>query len=121
MDELPSNPRAIYMKSLRWSKMTTLPLQLKGRYTPLRGNLVKTWIFPSGGHAFAAVRVLPTQTTQSRCVSPASKLLGAPGSHLRPLILRSWLCAAIKEPDGFVVNRRKPRELSVASTPLLLT
>jgi hypothetical protein len=51
----------IYMKSLRVGQMTMLPLQLKRRYIPLRGNMVRTWIFSSGGHAFVAVRVLPTQ------------------------------------------------------------
>jgi hypothetical protein len=41
MDELPSNPRAIYTKFLRVGQMTKLPLELKWRYTPLRGTLVK--------------------------------------------------------------------------------
>jgi hypothetical protein len=41
MDELPSNPQAIYMKSLRVGEMTKLPLELKIRYTPLRGKMVK--------------------------------------------------------------------------------
>jgi hypothetical protein len=31
------------------------------------------------------------------------------------LVLRSWLCGSTKEPSGFLVNHRKPRELSVAS------
>jgi hypothetical protein len=43
------------------------------------------------------------------CVPPASKLLGAPGSRLRPPSLRSWFCGSTKLPDGFVVNHRKPR------------
>jgi hypothetical protein len=30
-------------------------------------------------------------------------------------VLRSWLCGSIKEPSGFLVNHRKPRELGVAS------
>jgi hypothetical protein len=30
-------------------------------------------------------------------------------------VLRSWLCGSIKEPSGFVVNHRKPRELGLAS------
>jgi hypothetical protein len=42
-------------------------------------------------------------------VSPASKLLGKPRSHLRPSSLRSWLCGSTKEPGGFVVNRDKLR------------
>jgi hypothetical protein len=32
------------------------------------------------------------------------------------LVLRSWLCGSTKEPSGFLVNHRKPRELGVAST-----
>jgi hypothetical protein len=32
-------------------------------------------------------------------------------------ILRSWLCGSTKEPNGFLVNHRKPRELGVASAP----
>jgi hypothetical protein len=34
------------------------------------------------------------------------------------LVLRSWLCGSIKEPSGFLVNHRKPRELGVASANL---
>jgi hypothetical protein len=44
MEELPCNPRAIYMKSLWVGEMTKLLLVHKGRYTPLRGSMVKTWI-----------------------------------------------------------------------------
>jgi hypothetical protein len=29
-------------------------------------------------------------------------------------VLRSWLCGSTKEPSGFLVNHRKPRELGVA-------
>jgi hypothetical protein len=38
-----------------------------------------------------------------------SKLLGAPGSRLRPPSLSSWFCGSTKESDGSVVNHRKPR------------
>jgi hypothetical protein len=41
MDGLPRNPRAIYMESLWVGQMTKLPLALKLRYKPLRGNMVK--------------------------------------------------------------------------------
>jgi hypothetical protein len=61
MDELPRNPRAIYMKSLWVGQKTKLPLELKMRYRPLRGNMPKWHSSSSDGHAFAAVRVLPTQ------------------------------------------------------------
>jgi hypothetical protein len=30
-------------------------------------------------------------------------------------VLWSWLCGSTKEPSGFLVNDRKPRELGVAS------
>jgi hypothetical protein len=30
-------------------------------------------------------------------------------------VLRSWLCGSTKEPSGFLVNYREPRELGVAS------
>jgi hypothetical protein len=33
-------------------------------------------------------------------------------------VLRSWLCGSTKEPSGFLVNHRKPRELGVASANL---
>jgi hypothetical protein len=33
-------------------------------------------------------------------------------------VLRSWLCGSTKEPSGFLVNNRKPRELGVASANL---
>jgi hypothetical protein len=33
-------------------------------------------------------------------------------------VLWSWLCGSTKEPSGFLVNHRKPRELGVASTNL---
>jgi hypothetical protein len=57
------------------------------------------------------------QAPRSCHVSPVSKLPYAPGFRLRPSSLRSWLCGATKEPGGFVVNRRKPRELDATSTP----
>jgi hypothetical protein len=33
-------------------------------------------------------------------------------------VLRSWLCGSTKEPSGFLVNHRKPRDLVVASANL---
>jgi hypothetical protein len=33
-------------------------------------------------------------------------------------VLWSWLCGSTKEPSGFLVNHRKPRELGVASANL---
>jgi hypothetical protein len=31
------------------------------------------------------------------------------------LVLRSWLCGSTNEPNAFLVNHRKPRDLGVAS------
>jgi hypothetical protein len=33
-------------------------------------------------------------------------------------VLRAWLCGSAKEPSGFLMNHRNPRELGVASTNL---
>jgi hypothetical protein len=33
-------------------------------------------------------------------------------------VLQSWLCGSTKEPSGFLVNHRKPRELGEASANL---
>jgi hypothetical protein len=99
MDELPWNPRAIYMKSLRVGQMTKLPLEHKGRYTPLRGNMVKTWISSSGGQAFAAVRVLLTQAPRSRRVSPfieASRRARISSPPAEPPVLVLWLNQATR-------------------------
>jgi hypothetical protein len=49
------------MEFLWVGQMTKLPLQLKLRCTPLRGNMVKYHSSSSDGHAFAIVCVFPTQ------------------------------------------------------------
>jgi hypothetical protein len=62
--------------------------------TPLRGNMVKTWIFPSGGHAFAVVHVLPTQALRSRRVSPnieASRRTRIPSPPAKSPVFVLWL------------------------------
>jgi hypothetical protein len=45
--------------------------------------------------------------------SNRSGIVVAPSS-----VLQSWLCGSTKEPSGFLVNHRKPRELGVASANL---
>jgi hypothetical protein len=83
-----------YMKSLRVGQMTKLPVEPKRQYTPLRGNMVKTWLSSSGGHTFAAVRVLLTQAPQSHRVSPgieASRRVRIPSLPAEPLVLVLWL------------------------------
>jgi hypothetical protein len=65
-------------------------------------------VAPSDGCPATAPRLALAQALRSRCVSSASKLLDAPGSHLRPPSLQSWFCGSTKKPDGFLVNLRKP-------------
>jgi hypothetical protein len=52
--------------------MTTLPLQLKRKIHTPQGNMVKKWIFPFGGHAFATVLLpsdaSPTTTSRVPCL-----------------------------------------------------
>jgi hypothetical protein len=58
------------------------------------------------------VRLVPTGQTGQTHRSDRSGT-AAPSS-----VLRSWLCGSTKEPSGFLVNHRKPHELSVASANL---
>jgi hypothetical protein len=56
--------------------------------------MIKTWITSSGGHAFATVRILPTQAPHSRRVSlgiEASHGARIPSSPAGPPILVLWL------------------------------
>jgi hypothetical protein len=57
-------------------------------------------------------QVLPTGQTGTHR-SDRSGTAAAPSS-----VLQSWLCGSTKEPSGFLVNHRKPRELGVASANL---
>jgi hypothetical protein len=57
--------------------------------------------------------VLLTGPTSQTHRSDRSGIAAAPSS-----VLRSWLCGSTKEPSGFLVNHRKPRELGVASANL---
>jgi hypothetical protein len=59
------------------------------------------------------VRPVPTGQTGQTHQSDRSGTSAAPSS-----VLRYWLCGSTKEPSGFLVNHRKPRELGVASTNL---
>jgi hypothetical protein len=99
----------IYMSPFRARQMTTLLLALKLWYNPLGANR------SCSSHLHRTATPSP-QTVSSWCKHsdpatrpPALKLLGAPGSHLHPSSLWSWFCGSTKYPDGFVVNRRKPR------------
>jgi hypothetical protein len=72
-------PRAIHMKSSSGGKWPRYPYNLNRRYTPLRGTLVKKWIFPSDVHAFAAI-LLPFI---------ASSVIPPPPAE--PSVLALWL------------------------------
>jgi hypothetical protein len=91
MDEFPSNPRAIYINSLQVGQMTTLPLELKWRYTPLRSTFVETWYLSSSGHAFAAVRIL-CNTTPTKAAPPSPSVGASTRTHSTLLTLSSSLC-----------------------------
>jgi hypothetical protein len=54
--------------------------------------------------------VLLTGQTSQTHRSDRSGAAAVPSS-----VLRSWLCGSTKEPNGFLVNHWKPRELGVAS------
>jgi hypothetical protein len=53
--------------------------------------------------------VLLTSQTGTR----RSDRLGAAASQSS--VLQCWLCGSTKEPSGFLMNHRKPREIGVAS------
>jgi hypothetical protein len=86
----------IYMSPSRARQKTTLPLALKLWYKPLRGNrscntpLHRTTM-PSPQSASS--RRKPCDPAMH---PPASKLLVAPVSCLRPPSLRSWFCSSTK-------------------------
>jgi hypothetical protein len=72
------------------------PLSIYGHSRKTKTPLKPNRIAPSDGCPTTALRVASTQALRSRRVSSASKLLGAPGSRLRPLSLRSWFCGSTK-------------------------
>jgi hypothetical protein len=110
-------PPPIYRPSGKDRSTPTLGVTtqvLTGAFWSTHEVLHRTAAYLSGLH------VLPTQTPRSCHVSPASKLLDAPGSRLRPPSFRLGFVAQPSNPDGFVVNRRKPCGLGAASTPIPL-
>jgi hypothetical protein len=91
------------MKSPRVVQMTKLPLEHKGIYTPLMGNMVKTWIYSLRGHVFSTVRVLPTQAQRSHHVSPgieASQRTRIPSPPIEPPVLVLWLHQVTRRISG---------------------
>jgi hypothetical protein len=88
--------KLIDMSPLRARQKTTLPLALK------------LWYNPSGANRSCSTPLHRTATSSPQAASsrrkpcdpatcpPASKLLGVPGSRLRPPSLRSWFCGSTK-------------------------
>jgi hypothetical protein len=128
-------------KSLKYPSLTTTDI------SPSRLVLEDLKLSPSDGCPATATCLASTQALRSRHVSSASKILdcvvaqrsdrcsspvrpvptGQTGTHRSDRsgtaaapssVLWSWLCGSTKEPSGFLVNHRKPRELGVASANL---
>jgi hypothetical protein len=126
-------------ESLKYPFLTTMDTR------PSRAVLEVFKLSPSDGCPTTATCLASTQALRSRCVSSASKIPDCVIAHrsdrcsspVRPVptgqthrsdlygtaaapssVLRSWLCGSTKEPSGFLVNHRKPRELGVASANL---
>jgi hypothetical protein len=113
--------------------------------SPLRAVLEVFKLSPSEGCPATATCLASTQALRSQRVSSASKISDCVVAHrsdgcsspVRPVptgqtgqthqsdrsgtaaapssVLPSLLCGSTKEPSGFLVNHRKPRELGVAS------
>jgi hypothetical protein len=62
------------------------------------------------------VRQVPTGQTGQTHRSDWFGAVAPPSS-----VLWSWFCGSTKEPSGYLVNHRKPRELGVASANQLMT
>jgi hypothetical protein len=86
----------IYMSPLWAKQKTRLPLALKLRYNPSGAN--RSCSTPL--HRTATPLPQTASSRRKPCDPamhpPASKLLGAPGSPLRPPSLRSWFCGSTK-------------------------
>jgi hypothetical protein len=86
----------IYMSPLRPRQKTTLPLALKLRYNPSGAN--RSCSTPL--HRTTTPLLQTASSRRKPCDPamrpPASKLLSAPGSRLRPPSLRSWFCGSTK-------------------------
>jgi hypothetical protein len=102
------------------NRKTKLPLLHNTRIHTPEGNFGNSHRSTIGRKPDDHTSLPSTQALRSWRLSSASKSLSAPGSRLRPPSLRSWLCGWTKEPNSFVVNLHKPRELDAASTPIPL-
>jgi hypothetical protein len=142
---MPSSHLMGYMEATESLKYHFLPTTDTG---PSRAVLEVFKLSPSDGCPATAPYVALMQAMRSRRVSSASKIpncivahwsdrcsspvtpvptgqtgqthrLDRSGTAAAPSsVLRSWLCGSTKEPSGFLLNHRKPRELGVASANL---
>jgi hypothetical protein len=78
------------------AKRRNYPYYIILGYTPPRGTLGIFVVAPSNGCLETAPLLDSTQASQSRHMSSASKLLGAPGSRNLLPSLRSWFCGSTK-------------------------
>jgi hypothetical protein len=122
------------------NRKSKIPFPSKNRYNPLKGGFrrlqaisigrmpgdrnllsldkslaILTRVLRFEDRCSSPVRLVPTGQTGQTHRSDWSGTAAAPSS-----VLRSWLCGSTKEPSGFLVNHRKPRELGVASANLHL-
>jgi hypothetical protein len=130
------------------NRKSKIPFSNNYGYKPLKGGFGRLEAFSIGQMPGDATCLTSTQALRSRHVSSALKIPSCVIAHrsdrcsspVRPVptgqtgqthrsdrfgtaaapssVLRSWLCGSTKEPSGFLVNHRKPRELGVASANL---
>jgi hypothetical protein len=101
-------------------RKTKLPLLHNTRIYAPKGTLGILVVAPSDGCLATSTHLASTQALRSRLVSSASKSLDSPGSISVRRASDFGFVAQPSNPDGFVVNCRKPRGLGAASTPVPL-
>jgi hypothetical protein len=124
------------------NRKSKMPFPNNYGYKPLKGGFGSLHVFTIGRmlgdrtlRSLDASHVIPTRVlcfevsglrrrTPVRPVLPTGQTgqthrTDRPGAAAAPSsVLRSWLCGSTKDPSGFLVNHRKPRELGVASANL---
>jgi hypothetical protein len=113
-DGINSATPPIYRPFKKWLKF---PCTRSYNTSSHRGIFVNTWSSPLDGCASiepshpldARISIMPHVT-----LFEASQRAQIPSPPIEPLVLALW---RTKQPNDFVVNRRKPHKLDVASTP----
>jgi hypothetical protein len=96
------------MSPLRPRQKTTLPVALKLRYNPSGANRSCSTLLHRTAMPLPQTASSRRKPCDPATCPPASKLLGAPESRLRPQSLWSWFCGSTKQPDYFLVHHHKP-------------